>query len=85
MQAFGAFSPNKMNFLAKKHPHLPKYSAKRERTFEVGRFYTVSVPSKLLIFLRDMQMFLNKNVPRAQNFFCPNVPRAQNLFLQNVP
>lgn len=50
MQAFGAFSPNKMKFYGEKHPHLPIYSAKRERTFEVGRFYTVSVPSKLLIF-----------------------------------
>ena len=33
--------------LGEKHPHLPIYSAKRERTFEVGRFNTVSVPSKV--------------------------------------
>ena len=29
MQAFGAFSPNKMKFYGEKHPHLPIYSAKR--------------------------------------------------------
>ena len=57
MQAFGAFSPNKMKFYGEKHPHLPKYSAKRERTFEVGRFYTVSVPSKILLFLEICKCF----------------------------
>ena len=39
---------------------MPKYSAKRERTFEVGRFYTVSVPSKLLIFFVSRKSFEHK-------------------------
>ena len=39
--------------LGEKHPHLPLYSAKRERTFEVGRFYTVSVPSNLQLFFEN--------------------------------
>ena len=39
--------------LGEKPPHLPIYSAKRERTFEVGRFYTVSVPSNLQLFFEN--------------------------------
>ena len=65
MQAFGAFSPNKMNFLAK-NTRICQNIAKRERTFEVGRFYTVSVPSKLLIFLRDMQILEIENVEKMK-------------------
>ena len=34
----------------RKTPPLPIYPAKCERTFEVGRFYTVSVSSKLQLF-----------------------------------
>ncbi len=45
----------------RKHPHLPIYSAKRERTFEVGRFYTVSVPSKILLFL-DICKYLSEKL-----------------------
>ena len=61
MQAFGAFSPNKIKFNGEKHPHLPIYSAKRERTFEVGRFYTVSVSSKVLLFL-DICKYLSEKL-----------------------
>ena len=45
----------------RKHPHLPIYSAKRERTFEVGRFYTVSVSSKVLLFL-DIYKYLSEKL-----------------------
>ena len=82
MQAFGAFSPNKMKFYGEKHPHLPIYSAKRERTFEVGRFYTVSVPSKLLIFLVSRKSFEHK-IMLTPKFFIAKYIVARKFLCAN--